>query len=75
VQGVVYWMAESWLQLWSVTVRVSWIKLLRIQAEGDVAQYGECENLRSVLLQLSRCENTEKIVLRKNDSTEMISTK
>jgi hypothetical protein len=34
VLGVVYWMAGSWLQLLSVTVQESWIKLLRIQAEG-----------------------------------------
>ena len=70
-----YWMSQSWLQLLSVTVQESWIKLLRIQSEGDMAQYGECESLRSVLLQHPDCEDTEKIVLRKNDSTEMISTK
>jgi hypothetical protein len=40
VQGVVYWMAESCLQLLSVTVQESWIKLLRIEAEGDTAQNG-----------------------------------
>jgi len=67
----------GWPNLLSVTVQESWIKLLRIQSEGDVAQYGECGSPRSVMLQLSGCENTEKIVFffRKNDWTEMVSTK
>jgi hypothetical protein len=62
-------MAQSWLQVLSVTVQESWIKLLRIQSEGDMVQYGECESLRSVLLQLPGCEDKERI-----DSMEMIST-
>ena len=62
VQGVVYWMAASWLQLLAVTVQESWIKLLRIQTEGGRAQYGKWEGLRRVILQLSGCENTEKIL-------------
>jgi hypothetical protein len=69
-------MAASWMQLLSVPVQESWIKLLRIQAEDGSAQYDECQSLWSAIVQVSGCENTEKkIVLRNNDTTEMINRK
>ena len=60
MNGVANWMAEFWDHLSSVTVQESWIKLLRIRAEGDMAQDGERERQRIVIQQLAGCENSEK---------------